>query len=112
MQETNYKYILGQKIKQIRNSLNMTQESFCNAINLEIPNLSNIENGKSYPSVQTLTKIINKFKIEPNDLFNINFYNNPDIVKNLASEYFNKLSYNKQVMVLKMIMLINEEGSN
>lgn len=112
MEELEYKNSLGRKIKQIRNSLNLTQESFCNEINLEISNLSNIENGKSYPSLQTLNKIITTFKIEPNELFNISFYDKPEVVKQLAYEYFDKLPANKQVMVLQIIMLINQDDKN
>ena len=112
MEELEYKNSLGRKIKQIRNSLNLTQESFCNEINLEISNLSNIENGKSYPSLQTLNKIITTFKIEPNELFNISFYDKPEVVKQLAYEYFDKLPANKQVMVLLIIMLINQDDKN
>ncbi len=104
------KFYIGQKIKQIRTSMGLTQENFCNEIDLEIPNLSNIENGKSYPSLQTITKIIQRFKIEPNDLFNISFYDDPEVVEKLCYDYFNKLSFNKKVMALKILMLINEDG--
>ena len=90
--------------------MGLTQENFCNEIDLEIPNLSNIENGKSYPSLQTITKIIQRFKIEPNDLFNISFYDDPEVVEKLCYDYFNKLSFNKKVMALKILMLINEDG--
>lgn len=74
--------------------------------------MSNIENGKSYPSLQTLNKIITTFKIEPNELFNISFYDKPEVVKQLAFEYFDKLPANKQVMVLQIIMLINQDDKN
>lgn len=112
MDDKNYKNILGQKIKQIRNSMKLTQEGFCNEIDLEISNLSNIENGKSFPSMQTLTKIISKFNIEPNFIFDTSFYDKPELVDRLLFEYYNKLPFNKKVMALKMIMLINEEDKN
>jgi len=69
MEDIDYKCILGKRIKNFRNSFDMTQEDLCNVINLEISNLSNIENGKSYPSMLTLIKIIQKFNIEPNKIF-------------------------------------------
>lgn len=110
MDEQNFKILLGKRIKQIRNTLGLTQEAFCNKIQLEIPNLSNIENGKSYPSMQTLWKIITAFDIEPNELFNFSFYENSEIVTKLLCEYIDKLSFNKKVFALKMLMLINEES--
>lgn len=112
MRKTNSQINIGQRIKQIRNSLDLTQESFCNAINLEINNLSRIENGKSNPSIKTIKKIIETFNIEPNELFDISFYDNEEIVNNLTFEYFNKLPFSKKSLVLKIIMLINEEDKN
>lgn len=109
MKKITSKMHIGQRIKQIRNSLDLTQETFCNAINLEINNLSRIENGKSNPSIKTLQKIIETFNIEPNELFNISFYNNEEMVNKLTFEYYNKLPFSKKVLILKMIMLINEE---
>lgn len=100
---------IGKRIKQIRNSLDLTQEAFCNAINIEINNLSRIENGKSNPSIKTLHKIIETFNIEPNELFGVSFYDNEEMVNKLTLEYFNKLPFSKKVLALKMIMLINEE---
>lgn len=47
----------------------MTQEEFCNKIELEISNLSNIENGKTFPSIQTIVKILTAFQTSPNDFF-------------------------------------------
>lgn len=112
MTDNNYKKLLGQRIKAIRNSLGLTQENFCNEINLEISNLSNIENGKYFPSLQTLFKIINTFKIEPNELFNINFYDKEEIVNELTLKYFNELSFDKKIMAMKILMLINEQDKN
>lgn len=70
MDISNYKSILGQKIKYLRLSEKMTQEEFCNRIELENSNLSNIENGKTLPSLQTIIKIITVFRVEPNSFFN------------------------------------------
>lgn len=112
MNDTDGKLVIGKKIKQIRSSLGLTQESFCEAIELEITNLSRIENGKSYPSVQTLRKIITVFNIEPNELFDQSFYDKPEIVDKLINDCLNRLPFSKRVMFLKMMLLINEEDKN
>ncbi len=62
---------LGQRIKSFRLSKNFTQEKFCELINLEQPNLSNIENGKNFPDITTLFTLIEKAGIEPNYLFGV-----------------------------------------
>ena len=46
-----------------------TQEPFCSIIELEQPNLSNIETGKTLPDFKTICTIIEKTDIEPNFLF-------------------------------------------
>lgn len=103
---------IGRNIKRIRTSLNLTQEAFCNGINLENSNLSNIENGKSYPSLQTLIKIIDVYNIEPNELFNANFYSDEAYIDKLFMKYYNMLPITKKAMALKIIMMINEEDKN
>lgn len=55
---------LGLRIKAYRTSKNFTQEQFCSIVNLEQPNLSNIENGKNFPDFNTLCAIIQKTDIE------------------------------------------------
>lgn len=84
MDINNYKSIIGQKVKHLRLSENMTQEEFCNSIDLEISNLSNIENGKTLPSFQTIVKILAIFQTEPNEFFNfVNWNEEPENPLNL-----------------------------
>lgn len=60
---------LGLRIKSYRLNNNLTQEQFCSITDIEQSNLSNIENGKTYPGFTTLCTIIEKCDIEPNFLF-------------------------------------------
>ena len=92
--------------------MNLTQESFCEAIDLEVTNLSRIENGKSFPSMPTLRKIITVFNIEPNELFDQSFYDKPEAVDKLIHECLDRLPFSKKVMFLKMMLLINDEDKN
>jgi len=79
---------IGLRIKSYRISKNLTQEQFCSIIELEQPNLSNIENGKTFPDITTLCAIINKSGIEPNYLFNSLYFSK----KNTTSLDFDILS--------------------
>lgn len=112
MQNTNQNNILGKRIKQIRKSLKLTQQAFCNKIDLEISNLSKIERGKSEPSLQTILKIIQVLNIEPNELFDKRNFDRPETFSDLLLKNFNMLSLSKQIMVIKILMLINEEDKN
>lgn len=57
------KILIGLKIKEIRKKSNLTQEQFSEKIGIEPPSLSNIENGKSFPSMQTVLRILEEFQI-------------------------------------------------
>ena len=70
------KKLLGLIIKTEREKLKLTQEELCSKIELDQSNLSNIENGKNYPSFTTFCKIIEALNTEPNKLLRfLNFAN-------------------------------------
>jgi len=91
------KILIGKKIREIRNKSGLTQEQFCEKIGIEPPSLSNIENGKSYPSMQTVLNIMYEFKVAPQDFFDNEYYQSNleekiiDIIKKLPSK-------NKQII--------------
>lgn len=60
---------LGKKIKRIRESKNYTQEYLAELVGIEQATLSNIERGKSYPTVDTLQKIADSLCVEPYILY-------------------------------------------
>lgn len=70
------KILIGLKIKEIRKKSNLTQEQFSEKIGIEPPSLSNIENGKSFPSMQTVLRILEEFHITPKDFFDNFYYDN------------------------------------
>lgn len=67
----NLKVGLGRRIKRIRESKNYTQEYLAELVGIEQATLSNIERGKSYPSVDTLQKIADSLGVEPYLLYKI-----------------------------------------
>ncbi len=68
---SNLKVGLGKRIKKIRESKNFTQEYLAELVGIEQATLSNIERGKSYPSVDTLQKIADSLGVEPYLLYKI-----------------------------------------
>lgn len=111
-EELDYKKLLGHKIRQIRKVLCLTQEEFCNAIELEVTNLSNIENGKSLPSTSTLIKIKNAFKIVPNEFWDFIDWN--DTGKSQLDieiqEYSATLSKEMKIHVLEILKNLKENS--
>lgn len=61
--------LLGNNIKNLRKTRNLSQEKLAEMIGIEPPALSKIENGKSYPTPQTLENIIKALNIKPEQLF-------------------------------------------
>ncbi len=71
---SNIKYLLGKRIKELRLRRKYTQEKLAEMSYIEIPSLSNIENGKNYPNFETLQKISDALNVRPFELFMFDYY--------------------------------------
>ena len=103
MQEKMLSTLIGNRIKQTRESLNLTQENFGELIGLEQASLSNIENGKNLPSVYTLYSIIEKSKTNADFFFDtVDKYNkikaNNEIDYKIISYILNLSNKTKEVI--------------
>ena len=67
---SNLKTKFGQNLKKLRKSKSLTQEQLAELLGIGLPNISYIENGKTYPSVYTVEKICNVLNVEPFELYN------------------------------------------
>lgn len=63
------KKLLGKRIKEVRKSKGLTQEQVAEIIGMEPASLSNIENGRYYPTSDNLEKIINVLGVKPSELY-------------------------------------------
>lgn len=63
------KQLLGKRIKEIRKSKKLTQEKLAEYIGIETSSVSNIENGRYFPTAENLDKIIQVLQIAPTELF-------------------------------------------
>lgn len=68
------KRMLGKRIKEIRQRRKLTQEKLSEMAGIEIPSLSNIENGKNYPNHETLQKIAKALEVNPYELYMFDYY--------------------------------------
>lgn len=64
------KKILGNRIKELRKRKKLSQEQLAELVQLEPPSICNIENGKNYPTIQNLEKIVNVLDVSFMDVFN------------------------------------------
>ncbi len=60
---------LGARIQEIRKSKSITQEVLAEKIDIDKPNLSNIECGKRFMTAETLEKIAKALEVEEKELF-------------------------------------------
>lgn len=65
----NLKIKLGQRIKFLRKSCDITQEKLAEMINMDITSLSKIETGRNYPQPETVEKISKALNIDVSQLF-------------------------------------------
>ena len=71
------KKILGERIKILRNSRNMTQETLAELSNNDQRTISSIENGHSL-SIKTLESIVNALDISVAEFFELNIVDKTD----------------------------------
>lgn len=65
----NIKKLLGKRIQDIRKFNKLTQEQLAEYIEVDTSSISNIENGKYYPSAENLEKILKVLDVKPSELF-------------------------------------------
>ena len=86
----NIKKLLGKRIKEIRKSKNLTQDKVAEMIDIETTSLSNIENGKYYPTADNLEKIIKVLDIKPYKLFQFEHLAQKEDLQSEINELLNK----------------------
>jgi len=90
---SDFKKLIGKRIKQIRKSKNLTQEKLAELINIEIPSMSYIETGKFAPSVETLQKLSEVLSVKPWEFY----YFEPLTQEEMLKELNSSLKNNKQL---------------
>lgn len=97
------KLLIGKKIKEIRKKYNLTQENFCEQIGIEPSSLSNIENGKSFPSMLTVLRIMEKLGASPEDFFNYEYLKSEKDLELEMIEIIRHVSYEKKQIIYRII---------
>ncbi len=91
----NYKKLLGSKIKEKRKLKNLTQEQLAELVDIGMPNISYIENGKFYPTVETLEKICKALNVKPFELYMFDSERN---INEIKEEMFKELENNEKLL--------------
>lgn len=92
MISTDYKKLLGKRLKELRKSKGLKQEQLAELVGFESSNaISNIENGYNYPSIQNLEKILKVLNTSFIEIFDFSHLQEPN---NLIKEINNILLSN------------------
>lgn len=93
------KYLLGLKIKELRNKKGYSQQQLAELINIDQRNLSNIECGNTFPakSLMTIAKV---FNVTLPELFDFNYLakNNKDMKKYITQNIDNLTEENIKII--------------
>lgn len=101
----NIKKLLGKKIQEIRKSRKLTQEYVAEKIGIETSSLSNIENGRYYPTSENLEKITKILSVKPQELFNFEYLESHE---KIVEEMAEAMKYNEKLarIMYKFYMVI------
>lgn len=85
------KQLLGKRLRELRKKTGINQEKLAELISVEPATISNIENGKNYPSLINLENILNVLGVSFMDVFDFEHKKTPD---DLISEIHDILTKN------------------
>jgi len=105
--ENLYKSALGKNIRAIRKRIGCTQDAFSEKIGIEPSSLSNIENGKSFPSTFTLIQIQRQFNISAEEIFDIEHLKNINLIEKDIQKSIENLNPDKKRVLWKIIKTLD-----
>ena len=71
MNEVEVYILIGARIRALRQSKGLTQQTLADECDMEKPNLSRIENGNTNPTIKSLWKISNALGVRLKDLVDV-----------------------------------------
>ena len=110
MADNDLQILTGLKIKNYRNKSGYTQEQLCNMLNIDISGLSKIENGRNFPSFDTLCKLFTLLQINPSEFFDFICIknNSADISEIMLIEQVKTLNSKDRNKVVNFIKMLKE----
>lgn len=95
MNDTELKYTFGKKIKELREKHQLSQEELSVQLEITQRQVSMIERGLSFPKLKTLNKLANVFKCNIYDLFDNDYLQTEQILKEALKHIIDNSCYEK-----------------
>lgn len=103
------KEIIGQKIRQIRSEKGFSQEKLSEKIDISPRHMCTIENGNSFPSLETFVKIAQILDIDLNDFFNLSPIND-DSLRTEIYELVQTSPAKELYLIKDLILAVKKNG--
>lgn len=100
---TTKKELLGLRIKEIRENRKFTQDKLAEMVGIDPKHLSRIENGRNYPSFETLEKILDNLDVSYEDVFKYRHFSDRNTLIEQINIKFSNLNEEKLRFAFKLI---------
>lgn len=97
------KELLGMRIKEFREKRKLTQDKLAEMVNIDPKHLSRIENGRNYPSFETLEKILESLQVSYEDIFNYKHFITKEKMLNQINAKLLAMNNEKLTFIFKMV---------
>ena len=97
------KELLGMRIKEFRENRKLTQDKLAELVGIDPKHLSRIENGRNYPSFETLEKILDSLNVSYEDIFKYDHFLNHENMIKAINKKLSLLDNEKLKFIFKMI---------
>ncbi len=101
-----FKSKFGKRLCELRKARGFSQEFFAELIGIAPRNLSKIETGKTFPTIENLEKIIQLLNCKTSTLFEFEHLASKDVVQNEIFHKIKKLSPEKLRLLYKILCAI------
>jgi len=95
--------VIGKRIKSRRQKLNITQEKLADRVGISVVYLSKIENGRVYPTLETLSNICTELDTEISAILTNTEIARKDYANDRVLELFNACSIRVKPIALSLL---------
>jgi len=101
--------LLGQRLAKIRKQRKLTQERLAEMTDLANNYISNIENGRSIPSLETLAKLCEALDVTPNEFLMGTVHDSETYCEQEIMDDYKKCTAHERRLVQKFIAMLIDE---
>ena len=101
---TSLKKQFGARIKEIREKKGLNQEQLAELVGMESRHLSRIETGKSFTTIENISKIAASLKVDVKSLFSFRHKNDKTFIINDINKYLNKAKNSELELVYRIVL--------